>query len=78
MKLKRILSIILTGVMLLGVISAASVSMAASDMPSKDVATGDWFYEYVKYVYENKLMSGTSGNTFDPEGGMTRAMVGYP
>ncbi len=39
-----------------------------------DVTKEDWYYESVKYVYENKLMQGT-GNGFEPESKMTRAML---
>ncbi len=39
-----------------------------------DVAKSDWYYESVKYVYENHLMQGTE-NGFDPDAKMTRAML---
>ena len=42
--------------------------------PFTDVETGDWFYEYVQYVYENGLMDGVSDTLFNPDGNMTRAM----
>lgn len=45
------------------------------DMPFVDVNSGDWFYEYVEYVYANGLMDGTSTTTFEPNANMTRAMV---
>lgn len=45
------------------------------DMPFVDVNSGDWFYDYVAYVYSNGQMDGTSATTFDPNGTMTRAMV---
>ena len=35
----------------------------ASGLPFTDVAEGDWFYDYVEYVYENGLMDGTSDTT---------------
>ena len=47
----------------------------ASGLPFTDVAEGDWFYDYVEYVYENSLMDGTSDTTFEPNANMTRAMV---
>ena len=47
----------------------------ASGLPFTDVADGDWFYDYVEYVYENGLMDGTSDTTFEPNANMTRAMV---
>ena len=43
--------------------------------PFTDVKTGDWFYDYVAYVYSNGLMDGTSATTFEPNANMTRAMV---
>ena len=46
-----------------------------STLPFTDVADGDWFYDYVAYVYANGLMDGTSGTTFEPNANMTRAMV---
>ena len=45
------------------------------DMPFVDVNSGDWFYDYVAYVYANGLMDGTSATMFEPNGTMTRAMV---
>lgn len=45
------------------------------DMLFVDVNSGDWFYEYVEYVYANGLMDGTSTTTFEPNANMTRAMV---
>lgn len=43
--------------------------------PFVDVKPGDWFYDYVVYVYSNGLMDGTSATTFEPNANMTRAMV---
>lgn len=47
----------------------------AATLPFTDVNTGDWFYDYVAYVYANGLMDGTSATTFEPNGTMTRAML---
>lgn len=38
-----------------------------------DVNTGDWFYEPVKYMYSNSIMTGTDGSHFDPVGNLSRA-----
>ena len=43
-------------------------------MPFNDVHSGDWFFPYVKYVYDNGLFSGTSSTSFEPNTAMTRAM----
>ena len=44
-------------------------------LPFTDVKADDWFYEAVKYVYDNKLMDGTSSTTFAPFMTTNRAMV---
>ena len=43
--------------------------------PFKDVKSGDWHYENVKYMCENGLMIGTSADTFSPNDPMTYGMV---
>ena len=43
--------------------------------PFTDVSESDWFFNDVKFVYQNGLMNGTSGTTFSPYGTTTRAMV---
>ena len=47
----------------------------SSALPFTDANSGDWFYDYVAYVYANGLMDGTSATTFEPNANMTRAMV---
>ncbi len=39
-----------------------------------DITKDDWYYDSVKYVYENNLMQGTE-NGFEPENKMSRAML---
>ena len=41
----------------------------------KDVKRSDWFAPSVDYVMTYGLMVGTSANRFEPESGMTRAMI---
>ena len=55
-------------------VTASAVFVPVS-FPFVDVRTGDWFYDYVAYVYSNGLMDGTSATTFEPNANMTRAMV---
>ena len=43
--------------------------------PFGDVKQGDWFYDYVKYAEQNKLMNGTSKTTFEPNSMLSRAML---
>ena len=43
------------------------------NMEFKDVKTSDWFYSYVKDVYDKGIMTGTSDDTFEPNRPVTRA-----
>ena len=44
-------------------------------LPFNDVKPGDWFYEYVAYVYNNGIMDGVSTGEFSPNTATTRGMV---
>ena len=44
-------------------------------LPFSDVREGDWFYDVVKYVYNEGLMTGTSAITFEPNTTTTRGMI---
>ena len=46
-----------------------------SELPFTDVGVSDWYYEAVKYAYDNGLMDGVGGNLFDPNGTLTRGMM---
>lgn len=43
--------------------------------PFSDVAHDSWYRTAVEFVYERKLMSGTSSTAFGPDSNMTRAML---
>lgn len=73
MYFKRTLSFILTVVFLLALIPA-SVSSVQNTMRFNDVPETAWYYENVKYVFENGLMLGTSDTKFEPSGKLTRGM----
>ena len=45
------------------------------ELPFTDVAAGSWYYDAVKYVYENKVMNGVEGNQFAPDETLSRAML---
>ena len=47
----------------------------STGLPFTDVKADDWFYDAVKYAYDNKLMDGTSSTTFAPLMTTNRAMV---
>lgn len=41
----------------------------------KDVGKDDWYYEAVRYVYENNILTGMGDGLFAPKDNMTRAMI---
>ncbi len=55
--------------------STGGTSIGGFTNPFKDVLENDWFFEYVRYVYLNKLFSGVSENEFAPNDFLTRAML---
>ena len=44
-------------------------------LPFTDVPESAWYYDAVRYVYENGLMNGTSATTFSPDGTTTRGQI---
>ncbi len=48
---------------------------AAPPVAYADVSEKAWYYDAVQYATRNGLMNGVGGNKFDPNGGMTRAML---
>ena len=44
-------------------------------IPFTDVVNSDWFYDNVVFAFNNKLMNGTSSNTFCPQISLTRGMI---
>lgn len=45
------------------------------NLPFTDVASGSWYYDGVKYAYDNGLMNGTGTNAFSPNADTTRGMI---
>ena len=43
--------------------------------PFSDISTTDYYYDAVRYLYENEITAGTSATTFSPEATCTRAEV---
>ena len=52
-----------------------TVTFAEAPLPFHDVAEGDWFYDAVRYAYENSLMDGVGDNLFAPNSETTRAQL---
>ena len=46
-----------------------------AELPFIDVDEDDWFYDPVRWVFEQGLMTGTSATTFEPNISTTRGMI---
>ena len=46
-----------------------------NSLPFTDVSMGSWFYDNVKYCYDNGLMIGSDSTSFAPEGSVSRGQV---
>jgi len=67
--------IMLFGILLLSFPYARSVPPEDTALPFHDVDPTDWFYEQVRDVFEQGLMTGTGDITFSPGTRVTRAMA---
>ena len=56
------------------IVTVLGAPLSVSGKVFSDVREGDWFYDKVKYVVENKVYYGTTNTTFSPNAAMTRAM----
>ena len=52
-----------------------TVTFEQAPLPFHDVTEGDWFYDAVRYAYENSLMDGVGDNLFAPNSETTRAQL---
>ena len=52
-----------------------TVTFEQAPLPFHDVTEGDWFYDAVRYAYENGLMDGVGDGQFAPNATTNRAMV---
>jgi len=86
---KRLISIFLLVIMLVAQIPVEAIAAAGNQIrtaintvqekenstnPFIDVQEGSWYYDAVQYARINNFFSGTSVNTFDPNGMMSRGM----
>ncbi len=55
--------------------NAANAGDSGSALPFTDVASGDYFYEPVKWAFEKGITAGTDENTFSPALSCTRAQM---
>ena len=75
--MKKLLCILLSLVMLSGVLALPQSALAESqnELPFSDVDSKEWYYDYVKTVYEEGIMVGKTPNGFCPDDNMTRAEI---
>lgn len=52
-----------------------AVFVADVALPFLDVTVDDWYFDAVKYVYDNDIMAGTGATAFAPDTELSRAMV---
>ncbi len=84
--LKKIFSLILSILLVFNSLAAISFSNEIdkkgsmrnnnfNDVVFSDVSKKDWFYDSVKFVYQNHIMKGISKEKFAPNKLTTRAMI---
>lgn len=89
--MKRLLSVFLVLILIISVFGtahASSASITSTELdtmmplaeqdppfPFTDVSEESWYYDFVQFVYENKLMNGMSSTKFEPTGSLTRAQI---
>ncbi|MDO4517214.1 MAG: S-layer homology domain-containing protein [Bacillota bacterium] len=71
---QRILAYLLTLSILLGLLPMGALA-AKSTIPFQDVKTTHWFYDEVKFVYDEGMMNGTGNMMFSPNASTTRGMI---
>ena len=73
----RCVSFALAFVLVVGsvVISVSGTETPENKLEFTDVKNQSWYYDSVRYVFENKIMQGVSNNLFSPNGKLTRAMA---
>lgn len=74
MKLRKIISSVLTVLILSASIFTVGTTAADGEMPFRDVGKKKWYYDEIKFVYEKGLMNGITKTTFEPESNLTRGM----
>ena len=53
----------------------AKPANSIKEVPFTDVQITDWHYSAVKYMYQNRYVSGTTATTFSPDMKLTRGML---
>lgn len=56
-------------------VQAQFSGQAGTGLPFGDVSASDWYYEAVRYVWEQGIMTGVEENAFQPSGLLSRGML---
>lgn len=74
MKMKKIISLIITAVMLLSALGTTAFAGVDTDaLPFTDLVSGAWYMDGISYCYDNGIVNGMTETTFVPNGTLTRA-----
>ena len=46
-----------------------------AEFPYTDVTSDEWFFDDVRYVWDNGLIDGVTEDAFEPEANVTRAVL---
>ena len=72
--MKRIISLIITLVMLLSTLgTAVFADEAATELPFEDLVEDAWYIEGIEYCYDRDIVNGMTETIFDPNSTLTRA-----
>lgn len=74
-KLTRVSETAYTFEMPAGDVTVSALFKETNPLPFMDVEKDDWFYDFVKFAYDEGIMAGTSSETFSPRDGLNRGMV---
>ena len=58
-----------------GYLNLGTAPLPPGALPFTDVNPGDWFYPYVRHMYENRVMRGISSTRFAPQETFSRAQI---
>ncbi len=72
---KRVISLIMSAVMVTSAALTGANVYAEGDLPFSDVPEKNWYYPYVKTAYEYGIIDGKEPTIFDPDAKLTRAQT---
>ena len=71
---RKLVSVVLTIITIIG-LTGACFANSKGEPKFEDVKKDDWFYNAVKFTYENDIIKGYNDKTFAPNDNLTRGMM---